>query len=866
MQLTKAVTLACLLACMLAPALVWALPVADDRPCPTPAIPNRRHCLCPPTAPVCKGSKCVTGQQKSTGGLVQGFHQDCKDCACVVGDVNKDGGGSLVSKRAAPTLPTTIQVLVNKQDPAYWERQILNNPKVQPNKPRVLIMTVATHREPFIELVEQSVSDLGLKLHVAGIGGYFKGYGWKLKRVRETLEEFKDDYDIVIFTDSFDSYIFANIDEIIAKFRSFKAPMVVSGEVNCWPNPHLAPFMPPSSKTGHYPFPNSGGYIGYLGYILHLYTDVIAIHHKSDCCDDQGELIKAVVLDHGAFKIDHNAVIFQTLFGSAKEDVIVRNSRPFNTATGTQPCIVHANGWDKGPLLELLRDCNKLSAAQVRELIETKAKLDKQKILSKRESDINDRCKLHNPNPSLEPERNFIEEYGLLPKLPVLADQLKKQPNVSWHQIEQQIYEVQEYRSFCPALPLHFQESNHGSLSSDRPSSLLQDRTCSKFKVYLYPLNPEAESRLAPIYREVRRIIAEGPYATTDPAEACVFVPSVDVSCWCENCLFGAYSNNIEQMHPRSYDTQIALQKLAFWDEGRNHILFEFSDAPCISFYADYAIVAKVGLSDFHHRTGLDVSMPLFSMVEFSASDRRRPISQRHFLLTFRGTRSQRSDAMRNHLPQLHNGKDIILVCACRWYGAKDENGNMIGGYDPDCENAEKEFKKHTYTELGMYTKFALIVEGFGYHSFRLTEVMAAGAIPVIIIDHYTLPYNDLLDWDEFSVRVPEHRMLEIPDILAKISDEKRQQMQERVVFVYENFFRSLGYQVHAALESVRVNLFTSDDRKRAEEKAKISKNGFPYKLPPNQSVTSQQVLKDSVSCNTPPHRRKEAKDNAPML
>lgn len=27
----------------------------------------------------------------------------------------------------------------------------------------------------------------------------------------------------------------------------------------------------------------------------------------------------------------------------------------------------------------------------------------------------------------------------------------------------------------------------------------------------------------------------------------------------------------------------------------------------------------KVGLSDFHHRDGLDVSLPLFSMVEFTA-------------------------------------------------------------------------------------------------------------------------------------------------------------------------------------------------------------------------------------------------------
>lgn len=44
------------------------------------------------------------------------------------------------------------------------------------------------------------------------------GYGWKLKKVRESLVKFQDDYDIVIFTDSFDSYLFASIEEIVAKF------------------------------------------------------------------------------------------------------------------------------------------------------------------------------------------------------------------------------------------------------------------------------------------------------------------------------------------------------------------------------------------------------------------------------------------------------------------------------------------------------------------------------------------------------------------------------------------------------------------------------------------------------------------------
>jgi hypothetical protein len=65
-------------------------------------------------------------------------------------------------------------------------------------------------------------------------------------------------------------------------------------------------------------YPNSGGYIGYIDYIIDLYSNAIAIQAKSDCADDQGELIKALARNHSAFQIDHQAVIFQTLFGSAK--------------------------------------------------------------------------------------------------------------------------------------------------------------------------------------------------------------------------------------------------------------------------------------------------------------------------------------------------------------------------------------------------------------------------------------------------------------------------------------------------------------------------------------------------------------------
>ncbi|EGD81170.1 hypothetical protein PTSG_11210 [Salpingoeca rosetta] len=96
---------------------------------------------------------------------------------------------------------------------------------------------------------------------------------------------------------------------------------------------------------------------------------------------------------------------------------------------------------------------------------------------------------------------------------------------------------------------------------------------------------------------------------------------------------------------------------------------------------------------------------------------------------------------------------------------------------------------------------------------------MAAGAIPVIVVDHYVLPYQDLLDWETFSIRIPEHRLLELPRILRSIPDEVVEMMQRRVVFVFEEFFKSLSTQVHAALlESARINLFSGDNAWQGED------------------------------------------------
>ncbi|EGD80992.1 hypothetical protein PTSG_01573 [Salpingoeca rosetta] len=51
-------------------------------------------------------------------------------------------------------------------------------------------------------------------------------------------------------------------------------------------------------------------------------------------------------------------------------------------------------------------------------------------------------------------------------------------------------------------------------------------------------------------------------------------------------------------------------------------------------------------------------------------------------------------------------------------------------GDGPSCQQAEEEFNKYTRTELALETKIGLII-------------MAAGAIPIIVVDHYVLVRMD---------------------------------------------------------------------------------------------------------------------------
>lgn len=84
---------------------------------------------------------------------------------------------------------------------------------------------------------------------------------------------------------------------------------------------------------------------------------------------------------------------------------------------------------------------------------------------------------------------------------------------------------------------------------------------------------------------------------------------------------------------------------------------------------------------------------------------------------------------------------------------------------------------------------FALCPRGYGKTSFRLYEALQLGSIPVYIYDEPWLPYQDQLDWSEFSVLVPESELPNLVEIVESKPAEWIAHAQRRIAELTPRYF-----------------------------------------------------------------------------
>lgn len=95
---------------------------------------------------------------------------------------------------------------------------------------------------------------------------------------------------------------------------------------------------------------------------------------------------------------------------------------------------------------------------------------------------------------------------------------------------------------------------------------------------------------------------------------------------------------------------------------------------------------------------------------------------------------------------------------------------------------------KTPYEEALMGSKFCLHVKGFEVNTARIGDALYYGCVPVIIANHYDLPFADVLNWRSFSIVVATLDIPLLKEVLEGVSYDEYVILQRNVLKVRKHF------------------------------------------------------------------------------
>ena len=111
------------------------------------------------------------------------------------------------------------------------------------------------------------------------------------------------------------------------------------------------------------------------------------------------------------------------------------------------------------------------------------------------------------------------------------------------------------------------------------------------------------------------------------------------------------------------------------------------------------------------------------------------------------------------------------------------------------------------YAESLGAARFGIAPRGAGLFSYRLTEIMQHGGIPVIVADGYVPPFASFLDWTKFSIGVAQAEIPDLEEMLLSIGEQAEVRMARHASFVFEEFLSSNERIAAVALALVERNV-----------------------------------------------------------
>eukprot|EP00090_Calanus_glacialis_P044882 TRINITY_DN8055_c0_g1_i5.p1 TRINITY_DN8055_c0_g1~~TRINITY_DN8055_c0_g1_i5.p1 ORF type:complete len:650 (-),score=220.36 TRINITY_DN8055_c0_g1_i5:129-2078(-) len=309
-------------------------------------------------------------------------------------------------------------------------------------------------------------------------------------------------------------------------------------------------------------------------------------------------------------------------------------------------------------------------------------------------------------------------------------------------------------------------------------------RSNGRLKVYIYPpveFLSHSGDPIAPMSMEFEAMLESlytSDYYTSDPEEACIFVPSIDL------------------LHSRSLKPGLVgrvLNSLKYWGHGRNHLLFNMVYSDSNPLPTDQAIMAS---SDYGHlRPGYDLAIPIISPLE-----QPKPPSKRPYLLSYQQVLEPSLQKILSKSPS-----------------------HLLLSIPPD-------LPKYLHV-LGKAT-FCLVTLPSNPIT-HLTDCMAIGSIPVIITPSPpSLPFSQLIDWVEISIQFRPASASSIVPTLQALSPTHLQAMQSALHAAYTAHLSSPARVMLSTLAILDRTVFSGSNHSPPPP-------ANPVLAPPNQGFTA---------------------------
>lgn len=335
----------------------------------------------------------------------------------------------------------------------------------------------------------------------------------------------------------------------------------------------------------------------------------------------------------------------------------------------------------------------------------------------------------------------------------------------------------------------------------------------SGFPVYFYDSEEDLNAgELAPFIKSmVEEYSKANIYRTYDPNTACIFV-----------AVIGQQLNRI-----RSEALEKSLHKLPFWNgDGRNHVLInlyrdENHDIDAFGgINTGRAIIVQSPFVKTIFRPGFDIVIPpSIGKLSGDVWDELPPISpiRRKYFVSFSG--SFYSVIKTENTQDSLNSIETSVISFLKKLSTVDSeinvefscNSVVIGAINGEYSLCQNDQTRH---DLLTKSTFSLIISPINVtyvstnlFQLRLYEALKYGAIPVILGDHVTLPYMEILDWTKAAVILPKARYTEFHFILRTFTDTAMATMRRIGRFYFETYFSTTQNILDSVLASIRYRL-----------------------------------------------------------